>query len=286
MVTAAFLSLIANACGDDSAGTSGSIDGGLVYDSAQAEAGFGGDPLDAGLPSDFRHDGSIRDDDSAATSGSIDGGPVYDSAQAGGRAGDGPFDVGPPSDSGQDGSVRDVSLSNDASCASFIACGGSVVGAWRRPATITCGTLGSETSTCPGASVVDQRSQSGTLTFNADGTMSSTWVQTGHYSWSYPLSCLSGRSCAAQEAQFTAPDAGATGSCVEEDSGLCVCDLEVSSFVSEQGSYSATGGRLVWFTLSNYLSDPMDYCVQGDSLSTRLPGIGTSGPYVLTYARQ
>jgi hypothetical protein len=170
-------------------------------------------------------------------------------------------------------------------CTGFNACGGSIVGTWKLPAKVLCGSIGSGTpppSSCSANNNLADLLQSGALTFSDGGTWVSSMTFKGTETLTYPASCLTGGATCADRAANN-PDAGMVGSCVENTSGVCVCTYTLDNMsIGGQGTYTTSGG-----TLSVVGSDPssMDYCVQGNTLSMYAVNSSTGDSATQVYER-
>jgi len=218
---------------------------------------------------DGKRDSSVGKDAAPSSGGLAEAGG---SAGPGGTTGGARTDDGPgPSGSGgvasTDGSGdTGASTSTVPACSGFNACGGSLVGTWKLPGKVLCGSAGPGTTTplsCPSSVNWAERQESGTLSFFDNGTYASSITFHGTEALTYPASCLGTTTCAELTA-LTPVDAGVVGSCTKDDAGGCVCNYIMDTSTNGQGTYTTSGGRL---SVSG--SDPasMDYCVQGNILS-------------------
>ena len=232
--------------------------------------------------------------DSGLSTGGIDGtggspalGGVAGGTSTGGNSGSGGV-TGTGGTAAADGgpSGVDAGTSTVPACAGFNACGGSIVGTWKLPGKVLCGSAGSGThppSSCTASNNLADMTQSGTLTFSDSGTWVSAITFNGTETVTYPASCLDGGATCADRAATT-PDAGMVGSCVENTSGLCVCTYTLDNMtLGGQGTYTTAGGRL-----SVVGSDPssMNYCVQGNTLSWYAVNSSTGDEATQVYERQ
>ena len=191
---------------------------------------------------------------------------------------------GSPSVGGSSGA--DAGLSTLPACTGFNACGGSIVGTWKLPGKVLCGSAGAGTqppSSCTAQNNLADLSQGGTLSFSDSGTWVSSMTFNGTETVTYPASCLSGGATCADRVASN-PDAGMVGSCVENASGVCVCSYTMDNMsLSGQGTYTTSSGRL-----SVIGSDPssMDYCVQGNTLTMFAVNSSTGDQATQVYERQ
>ena len=160
----------------------------------------------------------------------------------------------------------DAGTSTVPACGAFNACGGSIVGTWKLPGKVICGSAGSGATTpsnCPSSVSWADEHQSGTLSFFDDGTYASSVRFQGTETLTYPASCLGSTTCAGLTA-LTPVDAGVAGSCISDNAGGCVCSYIMDTSTNGQGNYTTSGGRL---SVTGNNPAAMDYCVQGNILS-------------------
>ena len=159
--------------------------------------------------------------------------------------------------------------SDGGSCGKVQACGGDVTGTWKVAG--ACGDEGvMSVSSCPAATGTASETWSGTLTFNADMTYTTSLTVSGTATTNYPQSCLTA--------------GGTTVSCAQLGQGLemeimanpgmfqsahctgaasCVCTFMVSSQpMIDSGTYTISGTELA--TSGTVGSRP--YCVKGNDL--------------------
>ncbi len=149
------------------------------------------------------------------------------------------------------------------------ACGGNLLGTWSFVNSCSAAGLGD----CAGE-VLDASSihRSGTITFNAIGSYSTTETDTGTFTFDVPAACLSGATCADLQSVYQGP--GYVGSpdptfssatCATTATG-CHCLLgALGAPVTITGTYVASGTS-VTSTSSTGVADADTYCVQGSIL--------------------
>jgi hypothetical protein len=161
-----------------------------------------------------------------------------------------------------------------ASCTSMSACGGDIVGTWKVTDSCAVANINLD-NICAGASAVLTYAISGTLTFNADGTIVQALTGTILAHEHYPSGCQPGGKTCEQFGQgaAAAADAGVTGSCSTDAAGACDCDFVEPGKVDDPGvSYSTSGGTLTTVAQSGRTSTAA-YCVKGNVLEEMaLPG--------------
>ena len=179
----------------------------------------------------------------------------------------------------------DADASTVPACTGFNACGGSLVGTWKLPGKVLCGSAGSGTTTplsCPSSVSWRDRQEGGTHTFSDSGTYVSSVTFKGTETLTYPASCLGSTTCAGLTA-LTPVDAGVVGSCLSDNAGGCVCTYIMDTSTNGQGSYTTSGGRL---SVTGSTPAAMDYCVQGNILSMFAVNSSSGDEATQEYERQ
>jgi len=141
----------------------------------------------------------------------------------------------------------------DVDC-SFEACGGDPVGAWTIDGACTPATSGTD-GDCPGATIVQSVSYSGTWTFDADMTYAVDGQTLQTVQGSFPQSCLG---------QIpTCEDVGDQGIDCRTAGDRCECNGVSSAPYTLAGTWTSSGATL---TLDG---NPWTYCRTGESLKMR-----------------
>jgi hypothetical protein len=161
-------------------------------------------------------------------------------------------------------------------CTMFSACGGDIVGTWTVTNACYGGGVNPFAAQCP--SSTDQiavTSASGTMTFNADGTYSTTFDVNMTMDFTLPTAaCLNGATCAQIQASFVQSDGG-TGStvatCTDAASGGCNCHLTSTSDAPKNGHYAVSGSTIMLD------GQAASYCVEGSGLLLQGQNHGTAG---------
>jgi len=179
--------------------------------------------------------------------------------------------------------------SGNATCESFSACGGSVVGTWNLVkvcmSTADAGVMQADasTSSCSMATSTSTMSYSGTLTFGADGTFATDMRMTGSAEFTYSAGCLTGSVSCAQLSSYTNADAGISVSCSTGSGGSCTCNEIFSGATASgnPGTYT-TSGNTINITSSTG-NDVSEYCVRGNTLMLHtLSSTGESATLIAT----
>ncbi len=152
------------------------------------------------------------------------------------------------------------------SCGAVQPCGGSLIGTWTVKA--ACQPVEDFTfdMECPGATL-DQSAHitTGSLTFNADMTVTASFTQSGSLRVTAPLSCLALATCDEYASLFSPAPPDATTTCTTVGGNTCDCTLvhSMPQSASGSGTYTTAGNTLNW-TLPGAPSS--SYCVQGNTL--------------------
>ena len=177
-----------------------------------------------------------------------------------------------------------ASSTSEFSCSSPPAgCGGDVVGTWQIEQSCIATLMG--VASCAGL-IADGTglTQTGSMTFGADMTYSSTSTTSGTLKTVYPTECTAGLSCtdlatalsAGLPAGYSAPD------CTTVASG-CSCTFQVSGqTTADSGTYTLSGNTLTQ-KRTNGGSLAIDYCVRDRALTmvAQNPGTSTQAQTVL-----
>lgn len=155
-------------------------------------------------------------------------------------------------------------------CGVIEPCGGDVTGTWKvidSCANITA-IRTAVTAICPQETVsIADLTTTGSITFNADMTYTSANViARSAQSFSEPIGCLNGMTCADRAASLNTP--ASTGSCSGSD--VCVCSASsTTDYFGVAGTYSLYSGQEGFMKLASNGGgnlDSISYCVQGEEL--------------------
>jgi hypothetical protein len=170
--------------------------------------------------------------------------------------------------------------SSGGSCDTVAACGGDIVGTWKVRDSCIDGLSGQSISglgnTCPSASAhVSNVTVTGTMTFKADKTVTSSGMIAETVDVTLPASCLTQQGVTitcdqlnqvSKSVNVSGSDAGVSApalNCHNASGGGCTCSESVTvPFMSAQ-TYSTSGTTL---TLQGSSTRTEDYCVQGNTL--------------------
>jgi hypothetical protein len=163
------------------------------------------------------------------------------------------------------------SSSSGTTCANSPPCGGNIVGKW----TITSSCVSASADVfgveCPSATVTSSHLQvTGTLTYNADMTYTSSGTLSGSVVAMIPASCLVFGGLTVTCAQINQvfpndPTSGLTVSCTGSSS--CTCTETFTNAASaESGTFTTTAAGLLTTTSSDGSVGESDYCLKGTTL--------------------
>jgi hypothetical protein len=173
------------------------------------------------------------------------------------------------SSGGADGSIA---------CGAVSACGGDIVGTWNVAGSCLTGTedLG---SVCAGATADIEFMFTGTTTFNADGSYTSTNGGGAVSNYHYPAACLTnGVTCDQFGQLLKGLGMYSSVTCVTDAAGVCNCAAQTAPVSgNETGTYTTSGGTLT--TMHGGTTSMGPYCVQGNILR-EMPASGDGGVVV------
>lgn len=168
-------------------------------------------------------------------------------------------------------------------CGAASACGGDIVGTWQVSSSCLAVDTSSmmDSTSCPGETASASGTKiTGTISYNADKTYSSTLTTSGSVVVTLPASCLTQQGVTVTCAQLQQALSGAMSStfssvtCAESGGG-CACSVGLNPVTATQtGSYSTAAGVLTQ-TETGGSPDDSNYCVQGNTL-TISPGSGSN----------
>jgi hypothetical protein len=163
------------------------------------------------------------------------------------------------------------SSSGGTTCGNSTPCGGNIVGKWTVSSSCVSVTASAFDSTCPTATVTSSKLQvSGTFTYNADMTYTSSGTVSGSVVATIPASCLVIQgvtvTCAQINQVFQAdPMPGVTLNCTGSSS--CTCTETFTGTASaETGTFTTTAAGLLTTTSSDDTVTESDYCLKGATL--------------------
>jgi hypothetical protein len=183
--------------------------------------------------------------------------------------------------------------SSGGTCSNAAACGGSVVGTWTITSSCVSESASMVDSQCPSATASSSGlSITGSVTYNADGTYSSSSTISGSVRVSLPQSCLTYNGVTLTCAQLTQasqsnPTAGVTLSCSGTSGCICTETIAPQSS-SETGTYTTTAAGVLTQTPTGGTASQDDYCVKGTTMTlspsagSTMMGQAASGTITLT----
>jgi len=170
--------------------------------------------------------------------------------------------------------------SSGGTCGNTAACGGSIVGTWTIASSCVSASASAVDSECPTATAHSSAlTITGTITYNADGTYTSSSTLSGSFSVSLPSSCLTSNGVTAtcdqlNQAFQSSPTPGVTLHCTGSSS--CSCTETIANQTSsETGTYTTTAAGLLTDTPTGGTADQTDYCVKGTTM-TQSPHAGSA----------
>ena len=142
--------------------------------------------------------------------------------------------------------------------------------------------MDSLSSVCPGATLgISALAVSGTVSFRADNTVTSTGSATFLETIFFPTSCLTAADCTSYESTLSAAGQGAT--CSYNDRTGCSCSVTVSQSPMSTGTYQAQGSEIA---ITDDLSDATEisnYCATSNTVTIHQDkSDGSSATLILT----
>jgi hypothetical protein len=185
--------------------------------------------------------------------------------------------------------------SSVANCGNVSPCGGNIVGTWKIASACSTGATAMPNSGCSGETVaVNSINDSGTISFNADGTYQASLDISASETVTLPMSCLTAGGVTLTCDQFAmalvtsvqSSNGGASplaGTCTTVGSD-CHCTVTVNLHApTVTGTYTVSGTSFMSMPAGSTTPGEAAYCVQGNTLflfGTGMMG-GTPGSVVV-----
>ena len=183
--------------------------------------------------------------------------------------------------------------SSGGTCGNTAACGGAIVGTWSITSSCVSESASMVDSQCPSATASSSAlTITGSITYNADGTYSSTSTVSGSINVTLPPSCLTSNGVTItcdqlNQLSHTNPTPGVTLNCTGSSS--CACTETIASQASsETGTYTTTAAGLLTDTPTGGTASQTDYCVKRTTMTqsphagSGMMGVNLSGTITLT----
>jgi hypothetical protein len=170
--------------------------------------------------------------------------------------------------------------SSGATCSNTAACGGDIVGTWTITSSCVSASASMVQSACATATASSSNATiNGNVTYNADGSYTSTATLNGSVRVDLPQSCLTTDgvtiTCAQVNQAFQSnPTPGVSLSCTGTSG--CTCSETITNEMSsETGTYTTTAAGLLTETPTGGTASQTDYCVKGTTM-TQSPHAGST----------
>jgi hypothetical protein len=185
------------------------------------------------------------------------------------------------------GFLAACSGSDGASCSSFSACGGDVVGTWTLDSFCDTEKTIPNTSDCPGAVLaITSSAATGKVTFNADGTDATDVQITIGESGKFPAACYTAQDCSNAQTAVNSTGDGqtTTGTCSYSATSGCSCSVKIVSDSNTTGTYQISKSNITLLTDGDTGTPDADtFCVSGNTLSVRSTNTdGTTATFTAT----
>lgn len=225
----------------------------------------------------------------SAESGGAGGASSAGAAAKGGESSNGasgsPATSNPNGSSGAGASgAGNVSVSSGDSCPAFTPCGGELLGDWKlEQMCLQIAVPAALTAFCPDVKLtLSPVRATGTVSFKADNTMTSSAEVSFDEHIQFPTSCLTEDLCSSYASQLSTAPGVTTGHCDYDTSTGCSCTLTSSQPSMNSGTYQVQGGN-VTVTNATGAMEVDSFCVSANTLRVRGPSRnGNSSSLVLT----
>lgn len=167
------------------------------------------------------------------------------------------------------GSSNSGGSSSSGSCRATSACGGNVVGDWKIQEMCVESELSQALATsCPDASLrVTVSSATGTISFKADNTMSSTAVISVDEAIHFPATCATVDQCTAFESQLASTAGVMNSHCNYSEANGCSCSLSSTQPTMSAGTYQVQGSNLSITNAASGNTEVDSFCVSGNTMT-------------------
>jgi hypothetical protein len=170
------------------------------------------------------------------------------------------------------------------------ACGGDVVGTWAIVKVCDLFLITPGTPLCTGIEYIQSAlTETGTVTFGADGTVTEDLTGTGTLREVVPSTCFEVLgTCAEIDARYqmvVGQGVYTSAGCASAASGSCECSAAFRTTATVSGTYTTSGSTLTLMNTTN-TSSPASYCVQGSTMGLSVASQTGGPPVVYVFTRQ
>jgi hypothetical protein len=167
-----------------------------------------------------------------------------------------------------------------------LACGGDLVGTWTITHICNGTPSSSSTGTCQTSADTSQLKETGTITFNADGTYSTSLTIGGSVRETIETSCL-GITCDEETARLAQSTLYSSATCTTIGT-TCSCVLVYAGqTLAGTGTYVTQGTSVSVMSAGSTSSTADSYCVLGSTLTlSSMPMPGMTGGSSITLTRR
>lgn len=229
-----------------------------------SEVGSGGAAGAAGSTFSGAGAGGANDNLAGGSAGGASGGQSLGGANSAGASSAGASSAGANS-AGAGGAVVQA-------CEAIAPCGGDLVGTWQvqKYCSPTAQPSANSSGLCAGSSIeISPAMLTGTITFNADKTMSSAVALTFDESAKFPPSCYTEAQCA-DFATSLASEANVTDAkCSYAAASGCSCSLHYGGPQTSSGTYEVSGNRVTISNGNSTKPEVDEFCVSGNTASVQ-----------------
>lgn len=190
---------------------------------------------------------------------------------------------GGSSESPGPGAVLGQGGGTSGACPAVTPCGGDLVGEWSIKQMCLDELMTSIAGACPGTKItLSQVMGSGSISFKADKTMSSSAVITFNESVQLPTSCYSEAQCTNVAAVLAADASVMNSHCGYDAVNGCSCTLTARQTSMGDGTYEVQGTNVNLTNASTGKTEVDSFCVSGNTASLFQHNDDGSGTIILT----
>lgn len=173
------------------------------------------------------------------------------------------------SGSGSSGAGNGAAAGSGSTCPAFTPCGGSLVGDWTvEHVCLSISTTKALTQACSGASfTVSPLTATGTVSFKADNTMTSSALISFQESLHYPAICFTEAQCMLVATQLSAATGVSEAQCGYDAVTGCSCTLTSSQATMGSGTYAVQGTNVTMTNAATGRTEVDSFCVSGNQAS-------------------
>ena len=187
--------------------------------------------------------------------------------------------------SGASGTGNAPGSTNNGSCPALTPCGGDLLGDWTvKEMCIDIAPPAALVALCPEVVfTVSPVTATGTISFKADNTMTSSANISIHEAIQFPGSCLTEAECTSFGTQLATAAGVTDGQCSHDASTGCSCSLNATQPSMSSGTYEVQGNYVTITNTASGMTETDSFCVSGNTVRVHGPSNnGNSANLLLT----